>query len=48
MPLVPLEVAKASQELHLGTIPVRLGWVGGKNPTSVQLNFQLPTETELL
>ena len=27
-PLVPLKVQKASLELHLGTIPVGLGWVG--------------------
>ena len=26
MPLVPLKVAKTSLELHLGTIPVRVGW----------------------
>ena len=28
--LVPSKVAKASLELHLGTIPVRVGLVGSK------------------
>ena len=49
-PLVPLKVAKASQEVHFGTIPGRVGW-GRSNSDykaiSVQLQLQLPTGTEL-
>ena len=49
-PLVPLKVSKCSIELHLGTIPGRVGWVGSNsdyNAISVQLQLQLPTGTEL-
>ena len=49
-PLVPLKVAKFSPELHLGTIPGRLGWVGSDSDykaISVQLQMQLPAGTEL-
>ena len=54
-PLVPLKVAKSSLELHLGTIPGRVGWGrvgwGGSNSDykaiSVQLQLQLPAGTEL-
>ena len=49
-PLVPSKVAKASLELHLGTIPGRVGW-GRSNSDykaiSVQLQLQLPAGTEL-
>ena len=54
-PLVHLKLAKASLELHLGTIPGRVGSVGvgsvGSNSDykaiSVQLQLQLPAGTEL-
>ena len=49
-PLVPLKVAKPSLELHLGTIPGRVGWVGSNSDykaISVQLQLQLPAGTEL-
>ena len=47
-----LKIPKASQELHFGTLPVRVGWGVGKhmvitNAISVQLKLQLPTGTEL-
>ena len=53
--LVPLKVAKASLELHLGTIPggVGSGHVRGVGSNSdykaisVQLQLQLPAGTEL-
>ena len=57
--LVPLTVGKAGLELHLGTIPVRLGlgWVGlggmlsrqthGYNAISVQLKLQFQLPMEL-
>ena len=53
--MVPLKVAKSSLELHLGTIPGRVGsgrfgWVGSNSDykaISVQLQLQLPAGTEL-
>ena len=54
-PLVPLKVPKSSLELHLGTIPGRVGCVGllgcvGFNSDfkaiSVQLQLQFPAGTE--
>ena len=49
-PLVPSKVAKASLELHLGTIPGRVGLVGSNTDykaISVQLQLQLPAGTKL-
>ena len=48
--LVSLKVTKASLELHLGTIPGGVGWVGSNSDykaISVQLQLQLPIGTEL-
>ena len=49
-PLVPLKLSKCSIELHLGTIPGRVGWVGSNSDytaISVQLQLQLNAGTEL-
>ena len=49
-PQVPLKVAKAKLELHLGTIPAWVGPVRSNSDykaISVQLQLQLPTGTEL-
>ena len=54
-PLVPSKVSKASLELHLGTIPGRVGSArvgSGRSNSyykaiSVQLQLQLPAGTEL-
>ena len=47
-PLVPLKVAKASLELHLGIIPGRVGSCRvGSNSDYKSISDQLPAETEL-
>ena len=44
--LVPLKVAKARLELHLGTIPVGVG-SGGSNSDYKAISVQYPAGTEL-